>query len=81
MRSEEARSKPDPYATGQKERGTLVRCWVARASVAIQRAQFWLVRQMRSQAQGGSRHGQPNEWGCPEKDDVDARHARGPPRG
>ena len=53
--------------------GALVRCWMARASVAIQRAQFYLVRRMRAHAEGCAHRGQPRAWQLPDISDVDAQ--------
>jgi hypothetical protein len=63
---------------GRDERvqAALVRGWVARTSVAIQRAQFRLVSKMRVLAREESYHGdEPHEWRAPDLDDVDARRA------
>ena len=67
----EGRSKQDQSA--------LVRCWMARASVAIQRAQFFLVRRMRTHAEGCAHGGKPKAWLSPDISDVDAQRVCCPP--
>ena len=57
--------------------GMLVAGWIARASVAIQRAQFRLVSRMREQARSAYLEGDvPHEWRMPDLDDLDARPVR-----
>ena len=62
---------------GRDERvqAALVRGWVARTSVAIQRAQFRLVSKMRVLARESYHCDEPHEWRAPDLDDVDARRA------
>ena len=58
-------------------RGMLVASWVARTSLAIQRAQCRLVGRMRDQARSAYLVGEmPNEWRMPDLDDLDAYPAR-----
>jgi hypothetical protein len=58
-------------ARGPQEHGTLVSCWVARASVAIQRAQCRLVYKTRDTALPGYLVGdEPHEWRAPDMDDL-----------
>jgi hypothetical protein len=57
---------------GEREQGMLVSRWVGCASVAIQRAQFRLVRRMRDAALPGYIVGdEPHEWRSPDLDDLD----------
>ena len=46
----------------RRDEGALVRCWVAQASMAIQRAQYFLVRRMRELAESCAHGGQPHAW-------------------
>ena len=58
----------------------LVRGWVARTSVAIQRGQCRLVRATREGAVELHYHGaEPHAHRMPDVDDIGGRHARGPP--
>jgi hypothetical protein len=63
----------------EHDQGVLVRCWMAGASVAIQRAQFYLVRRMRAQAEGCAHGRQPRAWQPPDISDVDAQRVCCPP--
>ena len=63
----------------EHDQGVLVRCWMARASVAIQRAQFYLVRRMRAQAEGCAHGRQPRAWQPPDISDIDAQRVCCPP--
>ena len=58
---------------GEQQQGALVARWIARASVAIQRAQFRLVSRMRDSALPCHIVGdEPHEWRTPDLDDLDA---------
>ena len=63
----------------RRDEGALVRCWVAQASMAIQRAQYFLVRRMRELAESCAHGGQPHAWRSPDIDDVDAQRVHCPP--
>ena len=65
------------YSPDKAAQGALVAGWIARTSVAIQRAQFRLVSRMHEQARSANLEGDvPNEWRMPDLDDLDARPVR-----
>jgi hypothetical protein len=62
---------------GEAEIGGLINCWTARTSVAIQRAQFRLVRAMRDVARSAYLVGdEPHQWRMPDLDDLETMGPR-----
>jgi hypothetical protein len=64
---------------GNQEQSALVRSWMARASTAVQRAQFFLVRRMQAMAEGCAHGKRPKAWRSPDIGDVDAQRGCHPP--
>jgi hypothetical protein len=64
---------------GKHEQSVLVRCWMARASMAVQRAQFFLVRRMQTMSEACAHGKRPHAWRSPDIADVDAQRGCYPP--